>query len=272
MTNCFAIIGGDSRQRYIAKNLARLGYPVQTYAVPGMPDTAADSKDILRSARYIILPIPTLSPDGVIRGTELSPARLADSLCAGAMIFCGKPGSAAQILSTTAQVIDYAAWEPLTILNAVPTAEGAIQLAMEHMPGTVWHSKILIVGAGRIGMCLAMKLQALGARVTVTARKDRDLARIRALGLIADTTKQYELGLGQYDCIINTVPATVFTLQQLQNIDKECVLMELASAPGGFPEQAGRSIVNGAALPGRVAPKTAGNLIADEILRYIQNS
>lgn len=271
MTNGFAVVGGDSRQRYIAKYLARLGHVVQTYAVPGIPDTADTLKDILRHARYIILPMPALSPEGFIRGTDLSPARISESLGVGATVFGGRLGSAKQALSPAARVVDYAAWEPLTILNAVPTAEGAIQLAMEHMPGTIWGSRILIVGAGRIGMCLALKMQALGARITVTARKERDMARIRALGLTTDTTKQYEMGLGHYDCIINTVPDTVFTVQQLETIDKECVLIELASAPGGFPEQAEKSIVSGAALPGRVAPKTAGNLIAEEILRFIQN-
>lgn len=271
MTNCFAVVGGDSRQRYIAKYLARLGHVVQTYAVPNLPDTAESLKAALQDARYIILPIPALDRDGLIHGTDLSPAQFAQSVGIGCTVFAGKPGDAKQVFSPTARVVDYAAWEPLTILNAVPTAEGAIQLAMEHMPATIWGSRILIVGAGRIGMCLALKLQALGARVTVTARKARDLARICALGLTADTTKQYEFGLGHYDCIINTVPATVFTTQQLARTDKECVLIELASAPGGFPEQAEHSIVSGAALPGRVAPKTAGNLIAEEILRFIQN-
>lgn len=272
MANVFAVIGGDSRSRYIAEELTRLGHVAQTFAVPGLQNTADSLKDVLYLAKYIILPMPALAPDGAIRNSKalsLYPADLLNILPPQATVFGGKLDAIADMFLERAQVEDICNWESLTIANAVPTAEGAIQLAMEQLPITIQGGKFLVTGAGRIGMCLAMKLQALGGNVTVTARKSRDLARIRALGLTADRTEQYALGLSQYDCIFNTVPAPVFAREQLSGLNRDCLLIELASAPGGFPEDSGRSVVSGAALPGRVAPKTAGLLILDEILNFI---
>lgn len=273
MANVFAVIGGDSRSRYIAEELTHLGYTTQAFAVPGLPNSADTLRDVLRPTNYIILPMPALASDGTIRNSQalpLYPSDLLGDLPDHATIFGGKLDTVREMLSEKARVEDYSQWDALTIANAVPTAEGAIQLAMENLPTTIQGCRFLIVGAGRIGMCLAMKLQVLGANVTVTARKARDFARIRALGLTADETEQYALGLGQYDCVFNTVPAPVFTHEQLQTLNRDCLLMELASAPGGFPDSMERPILSGAALPGRVAPKTAGHLILDEIISFIR--
>lgn len=273
MCNVFAVIGGDNRTRYLTEALAASGAKVRTFAVPGLQDTNENLKDTLLLAKYVILPMPVLTPEGTIRnskGLPLQPGQVADFLPTNSTVFGGKLDGAAPVLRAAAhKVEDYAAWEPLTIANVVPTAEGAIQLMMENLPVTIQGSRFLITGAGRIGLCLAMKLQALGGHVTVTARKERDLARIQALGLTADITKQYELGLGQYHCIANTVPARVFTAEQLRQISPQTLLLELASLPGGFPKCSDRPVISGAGLPGRMSPKTAGELIASHILQYL---
>ena len=192
--------------------------------------------------------------------------QVSDFLPAGATVFAGRPGDAAGILSRAAKLEDYSAWESLAIHNAVPTAEGAMVLAGAHMETTVQGSRFLVVGAGRIGMTLARKLQAIGGDVTVSARKDRDLAKIRAMRMTADVTKQYTLGL-DYDCIFNTVPDRVFTPEQMRKIPESCVLIELASAPGGFPKK--ERVIDGGGLPGKMYPKTAGHLLLREILQRI---
>ena len=37
------------------------------------------------------------------------------------------------------------------VANAVPTAEGAVQVAMEELPFTLHSARVLILGFGRVG-------------------------------------------------------------------------------------------------------------------------
>ena len=258
MAEIFAVIGSDARQRYIADGLRWKGYAVETFGISDLPDTKDTLQEAVARAKYVILPMLGGVPEAV-------------AACASpdAILFCGT-GTGKE------NIVEYSKWDSLAIANAVPTAEGAIQLAMEQLPCTLFGSRFLVIGAGRIGLCLAQKLAALGAKVTVTARKDSDLAKIRSFGLTADRTGRYARGLRQYAGIFNTVPATVLDRAQLCRLNPDCVLFELASAPGGFSaedcEAAGRTYIFGGGLPGRVAPKTAGEIILEEILSYLGRS
>ena len=61
------------------------------------------------------------------------------------------------------EFIDLLQNEELTILNSIPSAEGAIQVAMEQSEITINSSKILILGFGRIGKILAKMLSGFGS-------------------------------------------------------------------------------------------------------------
>lgn len=41
------------------------------------------------------------------------------------------------------------------VANAVPTAEGAVQVAMEELPFTLHSARVLILGFGRVGKLTA---------------------------------------------------------------------------------------------------------------------
>ena len=271
----FAVIGGDARQRYVAEELSRIGCDVTRFAVSGLSDTHKTVGDAVAAADGVILPMPSFGKEGFVRNEEnqaITADEIAEGLRRDAVVFLGKLDAHAKPLQARAAVCDYAAWETLAIENAVPTAEGAVQLAMEQLPQTVQGSRFLVIGAGRIGMCLARKLDALGASVVVSARKETDFARIRAAGLTCDITGKYGLGLSVYDCVMNTVPAKIMDAAQLETLKSDCVLIELASAPFGFDREEcrllGKHWISGAALPGKVAPKTAGELIASQILAH----
>ena len=50
--------------------------------------------------------------------------------------------------------------------TALPTAEGAVQVAMEELPLTLHSARVLILGFGRVGKLTAHRMGALGAKVT----------------------------------------------------------------------------------------------------------
>ena len=142
------------------------------------------------------------------------------------------------------------------------------------MPVTIHRSRCLVIGFGRIGKLLSLRLQALGALVTVSARKPADAALIRALDMQSDVTGPFARGLGGYDLIVNTVPALVLGEAELEQTRLDSLILDLASKPGGVDQKAartlGRQVIHALSLPGQVAPATAGYLIRDTILDYLR--
>lgn len=76
------------------------------------------------------------------------------------------------------------------------------------------------------------------------------------------------------DMIFNTVPAIVLTEEILATMGKGSLIVDLASAPGGTDFEAaarfGIKAILALGLPGKVAPKTAGRILADSIPQLIR--
>lgn len=147
--------------------------------------------------------------------------------------------------------------------NAMITAHCAIRVAAERMRATWKSCPVLILGWGRIGKCLAQLLKALGAEVCVAARKESDRAMITALGYDAEDIGRLGYILKRYQVIFNTVPHRILTEKQVSYCREDCLRVELASKPG-MPEE---GAVSALGLPGRLAPESAGKLIARTVLR-----
>ena len=192
--------------------------------------------------------VKELLPQAEVYGGGLSPLRQA-------LLDCG------------AEPVELFGTEPLTTHNAVPTAEGAIALAVLHSPYRLHGAPCLVIGYGHIGRVLANKLHGLSARVTVAARRPSDRAAAEALGLEADETGRYARGLA-YHFVFNTVPAPVLTQDQLAALLPGCLLVELASAPGGIPACTRTDVtrIDAPGLPGRFCPASAGAAYAAAIL------
>ena len=157
--------------------------------------------------------------------------------------------------------------------TALPTAEGAIQIAMEQLPITIHGARVLVVGFGRVGRVVAQRMAALGARVSVAARRYESLAWARAMGYGAEKTGQLAGWLCSYDLVVNTVPALVLGEAELADLRPDCLVLDLASRPGGVDPQAaerlGRKVIHALSLPGKVAPVTAGAAIQSTIYNML---
>ena len=256
-------IGGDRRAYWTVDHLRKKGVTVSTYGVPGMEDQPLPEK-----ISCLLLPFPVPNPWNEI--CHVIPRIKKDTLVIGGRLGCHR--EALEIAG--GRIVDLYDTEPLTTLNAVATAEGALFLMMEASECTLWESTCLVVGGGRLGMVLGERLRDMGAHVTVSARSPKDLATIRSRGMLPEITGVYEKGLEQYDFVINTVPAPVLEEEQLSMLKKSCVLVELASAPGGFCRELcnamGLKVMNAPGLPGRFSPKTAGMLYGDCILEVLK--
>ncbi|MCI9424098.1 MAG: dipicolinate synthase subunit DpsA [Flavonifractor sp.] len=277
------VAGGDMRQAKLAELLAEDGHSVHTFGlerlgtIPGahLEETTAD----MRLADCVVLPLPAAG-EGSLLNAPLSAGRhplshLLDALRPSQVICAGmvRPQVAAMAAGRGLTLHDYFAREELAVANAVPTAEGAIQIAMEELPITIHGARALVIGYGRLGRALSQRLAALGAKVSVAARKYADLAWAESCGYGIEHTGQLEGWLCCYDLVVNTVPARVLDRKGLEDLQSGCLVIDLASKPGGVDLEAaaqlGVKVVWALSLPGKVAPVTAGRSIKTTIYNIL---
>ena len=172
------------------------------------------------------------------------------------------------------EIIDIMKREELAVLNTIATAEGAIEIAIANTNKILHGSNVLILGFGRIGKVLARKLAGLAVRVTCAARKDEDLAWIKAYGHMATNINSIGSNLGDFDIIMNTVPHMILTEERLKYVKQDALLIDLASNPGGIDKKAAKDrnlkLVWALALPGKVAPTTTAEFIKDTIYNILK--
>ena len=146
--------------------------------------------------------------------------------------------------------------------NAMITAYCALALAEKEMTVTWEDCPVLVLGWGRIGKCLGSLLKNLGAQVSIAARKEEDLSMISALGCDGRNIRTLDCILRRYRVIFNTVPYPVLSRAQTRLCREACILVELASSPG----MDAPNIIDGRGLPGKLAPESAGKLIARTVM------
>lgn len=266
----FWVLGGDGRYPWAVRALRSSGLQVKTWGVPGLPDQAEAPQEALARADIVLLPIKPFRGEIMQLGDrELEWALLPRQMKPHATLIAGDfPDEAENWLKSEGiwcgSVLED---ERYLVENAAVTAEGALYYALELLPRTLWRAEILVIGWGRIGRFLAGKLAALGANVTVAARRESQWAELESLGFRPEETGCYHHGLEAYDLIVNTVPATVLTMEQIRQTKAECCLMELASLPGGLPPEAEqvRKVRTARGVPGKLFPQTAGQQLAEAV-------
>ena len=278
------VVGGDQRQARLAQLLSQDGHTVHTYALDLVQDLSgpipASSPLSIDLADCVILPLPVTQGEGNLLNAPLSASEHAledilDRLSPEQFLCGGRTDPKVQALAQARGLTlrDYFAREELAVANAVPTAEGALQLAMEHLPITIHGARVLVIGFGRVGRLTAQRFQALGAKVSVAARKYDQLAWAQAMGLGAEHLAQLRECLCGYDLIVNTVPARVLDREALEETKEDCLILDLASKPGGVDLGAagelGRTVIWCLSLPGKVAPVTAGAAIQTTIYNML---
>lgn len=279
----FGIIGGDKRQLFLAKAIYDSGYAVMLGGFDRLRSTGnlvlGDIKAVAAKCDVMILPVPSVRADGSINTPFSDECTVLDDELIGILI--KKPVFIAmkdKFLKAypqfeKAEIFDYAAKDEFAILNALPTAEGAVEVAMNKFEGTIAGSRCLITGYGRIGKVLAEMLKNLKAEVTVSARKPSDLAFAQAFGYDEINTNKMS-DVRNFDLVFNTVPSMIFNRELLLNTDKNTIIIDLASLPGGVDFEAahilGIDAVRALALPGKCAPKTAGEIIKKTVFNTIE--
>ena len=281
MINTFGVIGGDERMKYMAQSIAADGYPVCVCGLEKLGTcrgaAECDLPQLAAKSSVILLPLPA-TKDGLFLNAPYAEneIRLDDDFARFFMhkTVCGgmlQRLTASSSLWREIEPEDYYRREELAVGNAIPTAEGAVGIAIREYPGTINGAKCLITGFGRIGKNLAIILRGMGAEVFCAARKKADLMQMRAFGVQPLTYREISR---RFDLIFNTVPAKVLTSPVLMQQTRDTLIIELASAPGGTDlkraEELHLHVIDAPSLPGRVAPKTAAEYIKEAVYNILE--
>lgn len=287
MKHRVAIIGGDLRIVKLAIMLAKDNNEVYVFGLEKAEDLKSNNnvikcdtiKKAIQNVDIVIGPIP-FSSNGTTLNTpfsekEITIREMMHVINAKVLIAGGISPEVYEMANDEyIEIIDIMKREELAVLNTIATAEGTIQLAIENTNKILHGSEVLILGFGRIGKVLARKLAGLSVRVTCAARKDEDLAWIQAYGHKATNINAIGENLKNFDIIINTVPHLILSEEKLQYVKKECLLIDLASNPGGIDKKAVKErnlkFVWALSLPGKVAPTTSAEFIKETIYNILK--
>ncbi len=278
-----AIMGGDAREVILAQHLAELDVLVKAAGLPVNGKNIIRCKDMaeaMDNVDSLILPVPGVNEEmklfsAYVETSMYLTEELLAKLPQGSPVFVGVGKSPLKKLieKMGLRLIEVMEINEVAILNSIPSAEGAVQLAMDNMPITIHGSRAWVMGFGRTGITLARVLQALGAKTTVVARNVSQLARAEEMGLETARYSQSDIFSEEVDVIFNTVPALVLNETILRCLPTGVLIIDIASAPGGTDFNAAKKLGIQAelapGLPGKVAPITAGRILAKVVPRLL---
>lgn len=284
MKEKFTVIGGDERSIYLAYSLLEDGKDVKIFGFDTIEDELKIKnekylEDAIENTDVIIGPLP-FSRDGKTLNALFSSKLiyledLFKKIKEHQSLIIGKGDN--DILSLAKEenvhIEDYFLREEMQILNAIPTAEGAIQVAMREMLTTIHDSNILVLGFGRIGKVLSKMLYGIGANVFVVARKHSDIGWIKTLGYTPILFNNMVEYLEEIDIVFNTVPSLVLDEESLKKLKSDSLVIDLASKPGGVDfnkaKELGVKVKWELGVPGKAAPITAAEVVKITVYNII---
>ncbi len=287
MEKAISVVGGDLRIIKVVEILIRDGYKVYTFGME-LSEELMDIQELemcptldeaVKNARIVLGPIPLTSDRKNLSmpfsNIKLPIEEFAKKIANKTLIAGNYPEAMKKDLKdNNINFIDIAKREEFVVLNAIATAEGTIQIAMEETQRTIHGNKILVMGFGRIGKVLAKMLSGLGAEVYCEARRDDDLAWIKVYGYKPIHLMNLDNYLDQFDIIINTIPFQVLDDEKLALVRKDVVIIDLASNPGGVDIKAaknrGLKLIWALSISGKVAPLTSAEYIVETLYHVLK--
>lgn len=279
-------IGGDARQLEVISRLSELdatvvliGFDNLQYPINGVTKGKL-SIEAMENADVVVLPAVGGDEQGKVETIFSSDELiLTDEHIAAlpkhAKIFTGMAKNYLKLLCTKHEIalIELFDRDDVAIFNSIPTAEGAIMMAIQNTDFTIHGSMSMVLGLGRTGLTLARTLKGLGAHVKAGVHKPDQYARAWEMGFEPFYTKDLYKHVADADLLFNTVPSMIVTAHIITNLPHRALIIDLASRPGGtdfrFAEKRGIKAMLASSLPGIVAPKTAGRIIANTLSQLL---
>ncbi|NLL75884.1 MAG: dipicolinate synthase [Clostridiales bacterium] len=264
------VIGGDRRLSFLAEELTKSFRKVIAYTVPDQSIEKAFSL-----ADIIVAPVP-FSRDRIhVFSEEQEKVTIQDFcryLCPGQTLYAGNIPEEVQLEAVRKNITcrDFLKMEWVETENALATAEGAVAQAIALSVNNLHAGKCMVLGYGRCGKAIAKLLKQWQIDTTVAARRESVLTAAEEEGYHTVLLENISGKIADMRFIFNTIPSMVLTEGLIGVLEKDAVIIDIASAPGGTDfaacERAGITAVLSLGIPGRYSPKTSAEILLDAIL------
>ncbi|MBP2001064.1 dipicolinate synthase subunit A [Paenibacillus shirakamiensis] len=281
-------LGGDARQLEVIRKSTELDANVKVIGFDHLPAPLSGvmhesiSLEVISSADVLVLPVVGSDEHGVIPTSfATEPLVLTEEHFAAmpedVLIYTGMAKDFVRNMCKKycLKLFEVLDRDDVAIYNSIPTAEGALMMAIQNTEITLHGSTCMVLGLGRTGFTLARNLQSLGATVKAGVHRDDHFARAAEMGWKPFITTDLADEATDVDLIFNTIPHMIITAQIISKMPQQAVIIDLASAPGGtdfrYAQRRGVKAMLAPGLPGIVAPKTAGIIMANCITQSIMD-
>lgn len=281
-----AVVGGDIRMLEHMRLARSAGAKVQHYgSVPGANEVAGEPQaaslaDAVKGARIISCPIPGLGDDDELYAKYTSEKlRLTTDVLKGAasnamLLTCySTPHMDEWANDASVKIIPYGDDDALSVLHAVPTAEGAIKIAIENTDDTLLGMDVLCIGFGRVGISVAQAFESMKSRVSLAARDPAQLARAWAMNAYPIELRDLSNHIGKFGLIVSSTSGRVLGQELLARTRPDAVIIDLCSPPGSVDFDAakalGRKVIWARGQAGR-APRRAGQDEWQVLMRIVR--
>lgn len=279
ITKTFLIIGDDTRQINTAKKLAESGivYILSEKNFCKNLISIKNLKNIPKKIDCILLPISLSVNENLLTHpsitTEISIDMIKQIINEDTVILCGTTANELKKHFKN-NLINYLDNEEFAILNAIPTAEAAVEIAMKNINYALFKSNVLITGSGRIAKVLAKILKGFESNITIAARNKNDLTWFNINGYKTANINNIQKYIADNNIIFNTIPSMIIDKNKLDVINSDTLIIDLASKPGGvdfnYAEYKGIKTIHALALPAKYSPVTAGEILAKATLDILK--
>lgn len=279
-------LGGDARQIEVIRKCAEMDASVSTAGFDKLQDSFQGvareplTAELLSGADVLVLPVVGCDDEGRIGALYAEgPLKLEEehiqAMPKHGVVYTGMAKSYLRALceKNNIKLVELLERDDVAIYNSIPTAEGALMMAIQNTDFTIHGSTSMVLGMGRTGFTMARSLQGLGAKIKMGVRKSDHFARAEEMGWKPFMIKDLGSQVSDIDLLFNTIPTMIVTAQIISKMPRESVIIDLASAPGGcdfrYAEKRGIKAMLAPGLPGIVAPKTAGIIMANTLVELI---
>lgn len=278
-----AILGGDGRIACMAPIFASQGFRVICYGTTEASRAASASslREALDTAGVVICGIPFTKEGNLYcenQSVNIPLAELQRCLRKHQKLFGGVIPADFRRLCEEREIgcYDFMLEEPLTLFNAVATAEGAILEALIHKETLLHKSDCLVLGYGRCGSLIAQRLRGMQAHVTVGAGKALELAQAETKGFDTLPLARLPLEISRFDYIFNTIPACYLNAACIRQMRRDVLVIDIASGKTGLDYSFARDLPLNIrycpGLPGKYASISCGEQLVKYVLRNISPS
>ncbi|MEK3734624.1 MULTISPECIES: dipicolinate synthase subunit DpsA [Paenibacillus] len=279
-------VGGDARQIEVIRKCADMDASVKIAGFEKLQEPFQGvtreplTPELLAEADALVLPVVGCDDEGRVSALfSEGPLKLQEEHIAAmpknGVVYTGMAKHYLRTLCNKYRIklVEILERDDVAIYNSIPTAEGALMMAIQNTDFTIHGSTSMVLGMGRTGFTMARSLQGLGATVKMGVRKSEHFARAEEMGWKPFMIKDLGSEVVDVDLLFNTIPTMIVTAQIISKMPREAVIIDLASAPGGcdfrYAEKRGIKAMLAPGLPGIVAPKTAGIILANALVELI---